>query len=154
VKRLPWLFGIALIVLSACVSAPPTPPASLAPADADGAAKQFTPPEGMANLYIVQQGSSLGPKIPIAIAMDGKSLGFLGVGNYFLVAVAPGRHKIQLPDGGDFGWLQVDAAAGKNYYYTVSPGSSSKPKPILGIVLLESMGKVMVRQYHRAQTSQ
>ena len=151
-KRLPWLLGIAALALSACVS--PPPPAPLASADADGAAKQFVPAEGLAGVYIVHEGSTFGAKTPIAVMLDGKSLGYLGVGTYFLVAVTPGRHKIQLPEGGDFAWLQVDAAAGKNYYYTVSVGGESNAKPSLSIVLLDSMGKLMVRQYHRAQASQ
>jgi hypothetical protein len=153
-NRLPSLLGAAIFALSACVSPPPSPPAPLAAADEDSAAKQFVPAEGLANVYIVQQGSTFGPKVGIAVEMDGKSLGFLGVGTYFLVPVNPGRHRIQLPEGGDFAWLQIDAAAGKNYFYTVSPGSASNAKPTLAIVLLESMGKAMVRQYPRAQASQ
>jgi hypothetical protein len=153
-KRLNSLLGVAILAFSACVSPPPSPQAPLAAPDEDSAAKQFAPPEGMANVYIVQQGSTFGPKKSIAVDLDGKSLGFLGVGTYFLVSVNPGRHRILLPEGGDFAWLQIDAAAGKNYYYTVSPGKASNAKPTLAIVLLESMGKVMVRQYPRAQASQ
>jgi hypothetical protein len=151
-KRLPWLIGMALFAMSSCVS--PPPPAPLAATDADGAAKQFVPPAGMANVYIVREGSTFGPKIPIAVMTDGKNLGSLGVGTYFLVVVNPGRHKIQIPEGGDFEWLQVDAAAGKNYFYSVSLGGEANAKPTLSIVVLESMGKLMVRQYPRAQASQ
>jgi len=151
-KRLPCLLGLSLLALCSCVS--PPPPAPLASADADGAAKQFAPPEGMADVYVVHEGSTFGPKTPIAVMMDGKSLGYLGVGTYFLAVVAPGRHKILLPGGGDFAWIQVDAAAGKNYYYNVSLGGEPGAKPTLAIVVLESMGKLMVRQYPRAQASQ
>ncbi len=150
--RLPWLLGVSLVALSACVS--PPPPTPLAAADTDSAAKQFAPPEGMANVYIVHEGSTFGPKTPIAVMMDGKSLGSLGAATFFLAAVKPGRHRIQLPGGGDSAWLHVDAAAGKNYYYTVSLGSGANAAPTLSIVLLESMGKAMVRQYPRALDSQ
>ena len=153
-KKSSLLLGFALLALCACVTlAPPPSPAPLATTDSDNAAKQFSPPEGMANVYIVHEGSTFGPKTPIAVTIDGKSLGALGVATYFCLVVVPGQHKIQLPDGGDFAYVTLDAKAGKNSFCTVSLSGAANAKPTIGFVLLDSMGKLMVRQYSMAQAS-
>ena len=48
--------------------------------------------------------------------------------------------------------MTVDVESGKNYFYEVTAMSSGMAaKPSLSFVLIEEMGKLMVRQDKRAQ---
>ncbi len=139
------------MALVGCVTAPSVPMAAPA-ADAD--AKQFMPPAGKASLYIAwSNGSSGGASLDISV--DGKLLGPIAPGTFYLVEVDPGRHEVSARSGMNSAAVAVDAAAGNNCFYevTATSGAYGAIKPSLGVVLIEEMGKMMVRQAQRAQSS-
>src|SRR5271169_5341117 len=145
------LLGIMTLVVG-CVTAPSVPMAAPA-SDAD--AKQFMPPAGKANLYIAWSNGSSGGASHVDISVDGKLLGPIAPGTFCVVAVDPGKHEVSAKSGMNSATVAVEAAAGSNYFYevTTTPGAYGANKPSLGVVLIEEMGKMMVRQAQRAQSS-
>jgi len=86
--------------------------------------------------------------------VDGKSIGPIEPGMFYLVTVEPGRHSIIAMATLNSAKVTLDAQAGRNYFYEVtSSGGGLAAQPSLGFVLLEEMGKLMVRQNRRAQSS-
>ena len=149
-RWIPLLVIMALV--GGCVTAPSVPMASPA-SDAD--AKQFLPPAGKANLYIARSNGSSGGSSLFDISVDGKLLGQIAPGTFYLAAVDPGKHELSAKSGMYSTSVAVDAAAGNNYFYEVmaASGAYGVSKPSLGVVLIEEMGKMMVRQAQRAQSS-
>lgn len=87
-KRLLVLLGLA-VLLAGCASSP------RASAADDAAAKTFSPPAGQANLYISHlNGDVFGPGY-YSVVVDGKVVGDLSKGAFYLITLAPGRHSIQ-----------------------------------------------------------
>src|SRR5208282_5096811 len=122
----------------------------------DADAKQFMPPTGRANVYIARSnGSSAGGSSLLNVSVDGKLLGPIAPGMFYLVSVDPGKHELSAKSGMYSSDVAVDAAAGNNYFYEVTTATVvyGVKKPSLGVVLLEDMGKMMVRQAQRAQGS-
>jgi hypothetical protein len=144
---------IPLLVIMAfvggCATAPTVPMASPA-ADAD--AKQFTPPAGQANVYIARSNGTPGASFDVSV--DGKLLGPIVQGTFYLATVNPGRHEVSVRSMTSYSNITLDAAAGRNYFYEVTASSGAyTAKPSLGMVLMEELGKLMVRQAQRAQSS-
>lgn len=150
-KAAQWIVLLVAALLAGCVTGPSV---TLAAADSDAAAKQFTPPDGRANLYIARSESPVGKAASFEIVVDGRTVGPIGPGTFYLVVVDPGKHVIAAGTTLTSVRATLDAEAGKNYFYQVtSNGSGFTAQPSLGIVLLEEMGKIMVRQNRRAQGS-
>jgi hypothetical protein len=147
-----WIPLLVIMTLVGCVTAPSIPMASTA-SDAD--AKQFLPPVGRANLYIAWSNGSSGGASHVDVSVDGKLLGRIAPGTFYLVAVDPGKHEVSAKSGMNSTNVAVDAAAGNNYFYelTATSGAYGANKPSLGVVLTEEMGKMIVRQAQRAQSS-
>lgn len=151
--KVSWFF--LLISSCLCISClSPPAPAPKSSSNDDIEAKLFNTFPASANIYIAQEGSSFQRPQPIAITLDGKALGNLPSASFFLVTVSPGSHTIRLPNGGDYAWMQIDVKGGKNYYYSVRHESGTAGKESISIVLLEEMGRLMIRQYPRCQTLQ
>jgi hypothetical protein len=88
------------------------------------------------------------------IVVDWKTIGPIGPGTFYLVAIDPGKHGIAATTTLNSATAALDAEAGKNYFYEVtSTGSGFTIQPSLGIVMIEDMGKLMVKQNRRAQGS-
>jgi hypothetical protein len=85
-RRLLALWGV-MMLLAGCASAP------LASAADDAAAKTFTPLAGQASLYISHGADLLGPE-SYSVIVDGKILGELFKGTFYLITLAPGHHNI------------------------------------------------------------
>jgi len=148
-KAARWIVVLIGAALAGCAS---NPAVTLAGSDSDAAAKQFRPPEGRANLYIARSESPVGNAASFEIAVDGKTVGPIGPGTFYLVVVDPGTHTITAATTLSSAKAAFDAAAGKNYFYQVTAtGTGFTAQPGLGIVLLEDMGKIMVQQNRRAQ---
>jgi hypothetical protein len=152
-KRAKWLALIFLAVVLGCQTARiPTPKASpQADADADAAAKQFVPAEGKANLYVARNQESFYNGEPFMVAVDGKLVGYLAPGMFFLVPVDPGQHQVSASSLAGFDKVEGAIKADKDYFYAISKSSSNGGRPSIGIVLFDAMGKMAVRQSDLAQ---
>jgi Protein of unknown function (DUF2846) len=138
------------MALVGCMSAPSVPMAGQA-ADAD--AKQFQPPAGKANLYIAWSNDS-SARVTLDVSVDGKLLGPIAPGMFYLATVDPGKHDVSAKSMTSSSNVSMNAEAGKNYFYELTASSGAyTAKPSLGVVLIEELGKMMVRQNKRAQGS-
>ncbi|HUX13971.1 MAG TPA: hypothetical protein VMW87_13150 [Spirochaetia bacterium] len=144
--------AIIAVVLTATVlfGCATTTGVQLANSDSDSAAKQFKPPAGKANLYLaMSEGSS---SAPAEIFVDGKDAGQVGPGTFLLLALDPGGHTMSAGSNDTSARTDFDLEAGRNYFYTVNVSSTFLTmKASITIVLLEPMGKLMIRQSKRAQ---
>ena len=144
-----WFPLLAAVTLAGCVTVASVPMATSA-SDAD--AKTFRPPEGRADLYVARSNGSAGAAGLFDISVDGKLVGPIAPGTFYLVVLDSGRHEISAATGMNTTRVTLDADAGRNYFYEVTATSGGfTAKPSLGIVLIEEMGKMMVRQAKRAQ---
>jgi hypothetical protein len=106
---------------------------------ADGAfaatAKPSTPVQSNATIYFLRPSGIINPWSP-DIKLDGRIVGELSAGNYFVISCPRGRHTIEvrgIADGGYESELQVEA--GKSYFIEIGP----KPSGALGDQLLTQM---------------
>jgi hypothetical protein len=145
-----WILPIIIMSLAACATAPV---ATIASSESDATAKKFMPPEGKANLYVAWSKNPNGGARSFNISLDGKLLGVISPGTYTNVAIDPGKHSIVVASNLNSAKVSLDATAGKNYFYEVTASAGTyTAQPSISFVLLEEMGKIMVRQNKRAQT--
>ena len=141
---------LSVLVFASCVTSPSIPFAS---SEFDSDAKRFSPPEGKSNLYIAWSGGSSGQVVSFDITIDGKEIGKIVPGTFYLVTINAGNHIVVVAARLNSSKATLDAEIGKNYFYEITSTSSGiTAKPSLGIVLIEEMGKIMVRQNRRAQS--
>ena len=113
------LLAIGAVVLLATCAGVPT-----APDNAPGSTQTYQPPEGKANIYIVRPFSFLGAVNLAQVFVDGKLLGSIGVGTYFVVAVDPGQHSVVATDPQWNAKVKLTAESGKNYFCSLAIGFS------------------------------
>jgi len=150
-KAARWIAPVLALVLAGCATGPAV---RLASAESDAAAKQFVPAEGRANVYIARSNDPAGGVASFTLTIDGKTIGPIGPGTFYLVVVDPGKHSLTAAATLNSAKATLEVQAGKNYFYEItSTGSGLTAQPSLGIVLIEEMGKMMVRQDKRAEGS-
>lgn len=81
---------VALLGVGGCVSGP------VAPEAMDRAAKSQVVPPDQAALYLYRVNSFYGAAVLYEVTVDGGSKAHLGPGNYALILVAPGEHRISV----------------------------------------------------------
>jgi hypothetical protein len=91
-RSLPLLL---LALLQACTSLPP-----LSPVEEDRRAKTFAPADGKAAIYVYRLDGWVGSATKFPVAIDGKLLGTLANGTYYLTEVIPGSHDVSIGWGG------------------------------------------------------
>jgi uncharacterized protein YceK len=99
---------VIVALVSGCASVP------MATTEQDSAAKTFVTKPGKANIYVYRN-ESMGQAIKMPVALDGRLVGDTAARTYLLLEVDPGRHTLVSKTEND-SILQVDAAAGKNYF--------------------------------------
>jgi Protein of unknown function (DUF2846) len=155
-SRIWCLVPVALLVLAGCVSYTPPAPSPLASSASDAQAKQFVPPQGKANLYVSRPSELIlfGKPNPYRVTLDGTEVGGIMPGMYFCFALEPGDHTLSAASQDGVDSVKVHADAGKNYYYQLSTSTADKKSRLsLGLVIFESMGKLMVNNTKRGQAA-
>ena len=95
-------------------------------ADADAAAKNFAPPQGQANLYIVRD--SAWPVNLFQLVVDGKVIGSIAASTFELLTVGPGPHKIAVSvEDRAAASTKVEVESDQSYFFQVvaTPGWNS-----------------------------
>lgn len=140
--------AMAMAIAVGCQSVRIAPPKASPPADAaaDEAAKRFEPPDGKASLYISRNQEAFYDGEPFMVSVDGRPVGYLAPGMFFLVPADPGPHQVSASSLAGFDKVEGSMKAGKLYFYALSKSSSAEGKPSVGVVLFDAMGKTMVRQ--------
>src|SRR5262249_55194399 len=95
--------------------------ASAATTKQGAAAAKPAQASGNATVYFLRPRGLMIPTSP-DIKLDGKVVGELGMGNYFVLNVPRGHHTIAVQGGFDGGYeSDLDAEAGKTYYVEIGP---------------------------------
>ncbi len=92
----------------------------MAPEHMDVEAKQFTPPKGMANVYLVRS-SMIGSAIAFQSTINGKRMGGVAPGCYLMNSVKPGSHVLEVFSNENADMAHLNAQAGLNYFYEAKP---------------------------------
>ena len=134
---------LAVALAQGCATVPSVPPS-----EAEKAAKLYAPAEGQANVYVSRTDESLGKTIGFDPFVDQVKAVTLTPGTFTLVPVAPGSHVIKIASPANSMTATLQAAAGKNYFYQVTPKASAPfvVVPEISLFILEPMGKMMVNQ--------
>ena len=140
-----WILLAILVAVLAqgCASVPAQPPS-----EAEQAAKRYAPESGQANVYVSRTDESLGKTIGFELFVDGVKAVTLTPGSFTLVPVAPGTHVIKIAAPANSMSATLQAAAGKNYFYQVSPKAAAPlvVVPEISLVIIEALGRMMVNQ--------
>jgi hypothetical protein len=141
--RLAWFHFILLAFLlgfvDGCSSVPPGSPGQIQQA------LSFTPPQGMAGVYIVRRSIVRGNSQIWEVNLDYKDVGLLRRETYFYCVVPPGRHFFcesgSFPSDPTATYMKTPftAVAGKNYFFAFSLSRFQE--------LAESEGQKYVRQF-------
>lgn len=82
-------------------------------------AVKFSPPPGMANLYIIRREAYLGCAFNIGISLDGQQIGSLQTGSFLLKTVFPGNHILSSFTQGETATKSFKASEGQNIFYDI-----------------------------------
>ena len=82
-------------------------------------ALKFSPPPGMANLYIIRREAYLGAAFNIGISLDGRQIGSLQTGSFLLKPISPGNHILSSFTQGETATKTFQASAGQNIFFDI-----------------------------------
>jgi hypothetical protein len=104
---------VSPLLLAACAGNTGNSPAANAQINQSQlAANSFTPPAGMAGLYVFEEGSLVRADNSHRVFLDGQALGLVSSSAYLYSAVAPGQHTLKLENS----QVTINAVAGQNYF--------------------------------------
>jgi len=106
----------AMLVLAGCAAT-----VELAAPEEDLAAKSFAPTEGMANIYVTRKDQFTGSAVLLQLVIDHDVIGGIAPGTYHLVPVEPGHHTVSVTTAENQSIEEVDAEAGRSYFFEVKP---------------------------------
>jgi hypothetical protein len=83
------------------------------------AALSFTPPAGMANIYIIRREAYAGGAILATASVDTQMAGGLQTGSFIFKTVSPGPHTVTVFSNENQSTVPFTAQAGHNYFFDV-----------------------------------
>jgi len=105
-----YLFALlAATLLAGCASVP------LASSHEDIEAKRFNSEKTQASIYIYRDEGFIGSARTLPILIGGRTIGATAPKTFFLISVAPGKHKLASTEGKFFS-LDLEAEAGGIYF--------------------------------------
>lgn len=104
----PFLAVALLSLLGGCATVP------MASLEKDNQAKMFRAPPHESRIYIYRN-ENMGGAIPMAVSVDGRTVGQTGPKTYFMLDVAPGKHRIESLTE-NVATLTLNTEPGKSYY--------------------------------------
>lgn len=110
------VFVTAACLLTGCASVPTASP------EFQQKALSFTPPPGMASVYVYRPYNFVGSAVAWSISLDFKEFGSLGLETYLFGNVDPGPHILKGFPFSGAERTKFDAEAGKLYFFKVTPG--------------------------------
>jgi Protein of unknown function (DUF2846) len=87
---------------------------------ADIQAKQFQAVSDKAVVYLYRQSNGFGDTLDANTHLDGQLIGALAPNTYQMIDVAPGHHTLSVAGPTNSEQADLEAAAGKVYFYAVS----------------------------------
>jgi hypothetical protein len=108
-KNLALLFVVSLVVtLTGCASVP------MASLDLDAKAKDFAPLPNKGSVFIYRN-ESFGAAIPVAVSVNGRTLGQTASMTYFRLNIKPGRYIVS-SHAENVSEVGLDVETGKSYF--------------------------------------
>jgi hypothetical protein len=108
------LLATLVSLISGCQSVPE------ASSDLKQQALSFTPPSGMAGLYVIRSYNFAGSAVNWSFRLDYQKLGTLETKSYLYSPILPGKHFLrQGPKDSAFHAETFVAKPGQNYYFTI-----------------------------------
>lgn len=98
----------ALLITTGCASVP------MASLEQDEFAKKFTPEKGMSSLYIYRN-EKIGAAVPLAVSVNGKTIGQTAAHTYFYLSLVPGKYKVESMTE-NVSYLELKTEANKSYF--------------------------------------
>lgn len=129
-----------------CLRASWPSPGPAALRDMEAVALNFTPSPGKARIYVYQEYrvSVADDSINFNVAIEGRAAGETGNGEYVMVEVEPGTHRVTVQEGPDHA-LSVHAAADSVYFVKVSHKRTRKGPRFGGIEVMDAVkGRRMI----------
>jgi hypothetical protein len=150
------LVGCETVPMAASVpvaeAVPVTFSVPMASSDLDAAGKTFAPPEGIANIYVFRQNKSFGGSIVFQVLIDGKVVGAIARGTFYLVELQPGYHSIAVFSNENAVKAKFEAVAGTNSYFEVAVAmGSSTARAVLSQIKEDAAGRQLVQAAKRAE---
>lgn len=108
--------AVLAVLLAACAATIP-----IAPKTVDEAAKTFTTPPDQSVIYIARESEYFGKAILFQVVVDGKLLGGIARGTYYMAHIPPGEHSVTALSNENQDSLKLKMEAGKVYYVKVNP---------------------------------
>ena len=108
--------AILVMFLAGCAAT-----VDLAAPEEDLAAKSFVPAEGEANIYVTREDQFTGSAVLFQLVVDQRVIGGIAPGTYHLIRVKPGHHTISVTTSENQSIEEVDAVAGRIYFFEVEP---------------------------------
>jgi len=102
------IMSVLILLLTGCASVP------MAPLDQDTKAKDFSPVQNKASLYIYRN-ESMGAAIPMTVSVNGKALGQTAAQTYFRLNLTPGKYSVE-SHAENVSSFPLPVEAGKNYF--------------------------------------
>ena len=100
---------VLALLLTACAATIP-----LAPQTDDAVAKTFTAPPDRSVIYIARESQYFGKAILFQVAVDGKLLGGIASGTYYMAQALPGEHAVTALSNENQEFLKLKTDAGKS----------------------------------------
>ena len=146
--RIIWyVLALCAVVLSVgCATVP------MASADLDSSAKTFAPAEGKANIYVARGMGYFGGAINFQIAVDGKLIGNIAPGTYFLISCDPGSHVVVAISQYNTEKAKLDVQENSNYFYDVGWHMGLITGKVAIKQIDEEEGKKLVQRCKRAES--
>jgi Protein of unknown function (DUF2846) len=112
---------MVVCIITGCASVPTASP------EFERTAQSFTPPPGMASVYIYRPYNFVGSGLVLNVTIDDKKLGTLVTNTYLLGNIVPGKHIIKVNSSiervDSSGIVtQLDAEPGKLYFFKIVTG--------------------------------
>jgi hypothetical protein len=108
------VFAALVTLMSGCQSVPE------ASSDLKQKALSFTPPSGMAGLYVIRPWHYGGSAVNWGVRLDYQYFGTLETSSYLYSAILPGKHFLRMGASGDSSVKTFIAKAGENYYFSIN----------------------------------
>jgi Protein of unknown function (DUF2846) len=110
------------------------------------AAVSFSPPPGMANVYIIRREAGFGAAILSTASIDNQMVGGVQTGSFIYRTVSPGPHTVSVFSNENQRSLPFNAEAGQNYYFDVQSAMGLMSARFVIHPMLEAKGKVAVER--------
>jgi hypothetical protein len=115
-------FLACTVLLTGCIRIPSAVP------ELHATALRFTPPPGMAGLYILHQKEWASHDMPFMVSLDTEFVGSILAGQYIFGAVEPGQHELWLKAIAKSNTVRFNAEPGQVYFFNSNIPFMSSPK--------------------------